>query len=213
MISVIVLYTLIPATASLLGASLGTLYHPKKRLLSALQHFVAGIVIAAVATELLPKVLQARFTVAIGFILGVIAMLALKAFEQRVKGLIWAGCIDLFIDGLLIAVSFLAGFKSGILIAISLSFCAFFLTLTVMSTVRSAHVFWLALMLPLGGLIGGSVISQLPSVILLETIAFGVAALLYLGVEELLNDAHKTEDSIWISSTFFLGFFLVFLIQ
>ena len=32
---------------------------------------------------------------------------------------------------------------------------------------------------------------------------FGVAALLYLGVEELLGEAHKKEDNVWISATFF----------
>ncbi len=215
MISVgqITLFTLIPAAASLIGGLVGSCFQPKERLLSALQHFVAGIVIGAVCTDLLPKVLgsHSHLTVSIGFVIGVAFMLLSEKLIHS-RGVVTGACIDLLIDGLLIGIAFLAGMKSGALIAISLSFCAFFLSLAVISTTKSKKpLLLLASMLPIGGFVGGAVVSKLPPIILLETITFGVAALLYLGVEELLGEAHKREDTAWISATFFLGFFLVFI--
>ena len=222
----ITLFTLIPAAAALIGGSIGSLRIPRKNFVSALQHFVAGVLIAAVATELLPKILGEKnhLTIAIGFVIGVIAMLLIEAWAHRLMqkkgaGLITGACIDLFVDGLLIGVSFLAGLRSGLVIALSLSFCAFFLSMTVMTTLKGRGIsrllplLLIAAMLPLGGFIGGAVVSKLPHIILLETISFGVAALLYLGIEELLGEAHKREDNVWISATFFLGFFVVFIFQ
>ncbi|MCP5470239.1 MAG: hypothetical protein H7A36_07045, partial [Chlamydiales bacterium] len=221
----ITLYSLIPFFAALLGSFIGALYLPQQKIVSALQHFVAGVLIAAVSTELLPKVLNhtSHLTVSLGFVIGVIFMLVVEEFahsiaKKRVGGLITGASVDLFVDGFLIGISFLAGAQSGLTIALSLSLCAFFLSLTVSNALkqrglnRFLPLLFIACMLPLGAFLGGAFALKLPPIILLETITFGVAALLYLGIEELLAEAHKKEESVWISATFFLGFFIVFVL-
>lgn len=235
MVALIVLYTLIPAALALIGGFVASLYVPKPKLVSTLQHFVAGVVFAAVAVELLPKIIGkgSPWTIALGFAIGVVVMLLVHELAHFLAkkegkgslpfGLIAGGAIDLFIDGVLIGVAFLAGMESGILIAISLSLCAFFLNLTISSTLtqkgakRSVQFFTIvciAAMLPLGAWIGASVLAQLPASILIETIAFGVAALLYLGVEELLAEAHGGEhDTAYTSAAFFLGFLVILLFK
>ncbi len=228
------LYALIPMGVAILGGLLASFYIPKPKVVGALQHFVAGIVIGAVAIELLPKILGHRpiWTIGIGFVIGVVVMILLHELahylidrqgKQRVPyGLVAAVGIDFLIDGILIGVAFLAGSASGIVIAASLSLCAFFLNLTVSTSLTKRKVGvglqWLiivgiAIMLPIGALIGSTVISQFPPVILIETLAFGVAALLYLGVEELLAEAHEIKDTAWVSSAFFLGVLVILLIR
>ena len=180
--TLITLYGLIPMGVAIIGGLVASLYTPKPKLTGALQHFVAGIVIGAVAIELLPKILhQSSWTVGIGFVIGVALMVLLHEFSHFLArkqkkvglpyGLITAAAVDLLIDGILIGVAFLAGEASGILIAVSLSLCAFFLNLTVASTLTMRKVArgvqWLAIvgisvMLPIGALIGSSVIAQFP---------------------------------------------------
>lgn len=230
----IVLYSLIPAALALAGGLVASFYIPKPKLISGLQHFVAGVVIAAVSIELLPEIIKtgSGWTIGLGFIIGVAVMIGLHELAHAIAGkegkrgvpvgLIAGGAIDLLIDGILIGVSFLAGIESGILIAISLSLCAFFLNLTVSSTltrknigklVQLFFILFIAAMLPIGAFIGGVILSYFPSTILVETIAFGVAALLYLGVEELLSEAHEVHDTAWIQAAFFLGFLIIILFK
>ena len=219
----ITLYALIPMAISIVGGMIASAYVPKPKVLSAFQHFVAGIVIGAVSIELLPKVTEhpSPWTIGAGFIVGVVFMLVLQAVTQvftqnkSSTGLVIGSAIDLLIDGILIGVSFLAGKSSGIFIALSLSFCAFFLNLTVASTLTCSKgakwfvIIFIAAMLPIGAFLGSRIIAHLPPTILVETLAFGVAALLYLGIEELLAEGHKQKESLWISSTFFFGFLVI----
>ena len=44
-------------------------------------------------------------------------------------------------------------------------------------------------------------------------LAFGVAALLYLVTEELLVEAHETEDTPLATATFFAGFLALLLLE
>lgn len=222
-------FACIPMVAALFGGGLAHFYTPKAKSMSVLQHFVAGVLIGAVSIELLPKILKehASWSVGFGFALGVIVMslvhelahyLAKKDSNQMPFGLMAGGAIDFFIDGVLIGVSFLAGQMSGFIIALSLSLCAFVFAFTISSALKRkkcgnlTHCFSiliLAALFPLGALLGGGVIDRLPQTLLAEAIAFGVAALLYVGVEELLVEAHETHDTVWVSSAFFLGFLIV----
>jgi len=232
----VALYALIPAIFALIGSFLGSFFVPSKQLSSVIQHFVAGIVLAAVAVELLPKILPTKsvFDVGLGFIIGVIVMLAVEGFAHHIKhkdirkkiplSLIFAVAIDLFVDGLLIGVSFIAGKESGIWIAISLSSCAFFLTLSTATILSKKEVLYpirmfcfilFAVVLPIGALIGATIISHIPSQFFIETLAFGVAALLYLAIEELIVAAHedRKEEPVWVTATFFIGFLLILLLR
>jgi len=227
-------FALIPMIVALIGGGLASVYTFSKKVMSALQHFVAGIVVAAVATELLPKILNhgSPISIGIGFVLGAAVMLGVHEFAHYLAkkgstnklpmGLIIGSALDLFLDGLLIGVSFLAGMSGGILIAISLSFCAFFLVLALSSRLAKtefhkkhqyALIILITLLLPIGALVGSTIISHMPAQVMTETLAFGVAALLFLGIEELIAEAHKVHDNFWISGSFFLGFLVIVMFQ
>ncbi len=178
---------------------------------SATQHFAAGIVFAAVCRELLPKVMlyHQPLDLAIGFILGVIAMIAAGRITSK---MLPGVAIDLWIDGLLISVAFMAGEQTGILIAIALAIEALFLGLSIASSCTLMQSIGIALMLPFGLICGMQTVPRLPEAFFIGTLAFGIAALLYLVTEELLTEAHEIPDRPWITSLFFAGFLLILLI-
>lgn len=228
----VTLYTLIPFIVMIAGGILASLYVPFPKVSRISQHFVAGIVFAAVAIELIPEIShKSPLTVSIGFAIGALFMLCLQGFSSYMEkgeeegesisyGMLFAVGVDLFVDGLLIGVSFLAGKNTGILIAISLSLCALFLAITTATSLDKkglrffSVLFWivlLGLMLPIGGFVGGSILHYFQASILTETIAFGVAALLFLAAEELLVDAHEVKDSPWLTAPFFVGFLVILL--
>ncbi|MGA8163496.1 MAG: hypothetical protein WB791_00535 [Waddliaceae bacterium] len=228
----ILLYTLIPLSFAIMGGIIGFLYRPKPKAFSSLQHFTAGVIIASVSVELLPKLLgdHAPWLIAEGFVVGVVLMLLLERFSQSLSkaegkeglpvGLIVGTSIDLLIDGILIGIAFFASQLGGLLIAVSLSFCAFVLNLTVSSTlgqkksalaIQLLTLFFIPFMLPIGALLGWRVVAQFPPSVLIGIIAFSVAALLFVGIEELLAEAHETKDTLWVSASFFLGFLIILL--
>ncbi|WP_115710441.1 ZIP family metal transporter [Legionella sainthelensi] len=231
----IILYSLMPAALMLIGGGVASIYQPGNQITSATQHFAAGVVFAAVAKELLPKIGAYHDFVAliVGFSLGIIGMLYLKwltsrleDLEQQTKGISWglltAVGIDLLVDGLLIGVSFLAGEKGGVLIALALSIEIFFLGLSTTSTlgVRQVNVpirllatFILAILIPIGAGLGAGLLIHLPQTVTNVILSFGVAALLYLVIEELLIEAHKVRETPSITLCFFVGFLLILLLE
>ncbi len=60
-------------------------------------------------------------------------------------------------------------------------------------------------MVPVGSLLAGP-ISNASDFFQTAAYAFGLIALLYLAVEELMVEAHETEDTPWITAMFFVGF-------
>lgn len=83
----VILYVLFPVGAMLVGANVAAIRVPGPRLGSAIQHFAAGMVFAAVAIEFLPDVVSKRAPVAtvIGFTAGVALMLAVQEFSRRAE--------------------------------------------------------------------------------------------------------------------------------
>lgn len=232
----IAIYSLLPALGMILGGAIASVYLPSNKLTSATQHFAAGVVFAAVAKELLPKLGADNQPIAllIGFLLGVVSMLLLKEVSNRLTesekttgvslGLVTAVGIDLLIDGILIGVAFLAGTKGGLLVAIALTLEILFLGLSTTATLGSRSVsirtkflltLVLALLIPVGSVLGAVLLSNLPIVITDGILAFGVAALLYLVTEELLIEAHEHEikETPFITASFFVGFLCILLLE
>lgn len=227
-----ILFALIPAIFLLIGAAIASLFTPSKMIKSLVQHFASGVVFAVVAVELIPHMLtgEATWTISFGFILGVGLVLGLHSFAHKIREKKWrtklplsmtsAIGIDLFLDGLLIGLAFLAGQSSGAFVAISLSACAFFLAFALMGKLKRLHFIpkWglmiaLALLLPLGAAFGELFVMALPAEWFYEALAFGIAALLYLALEELFLDAHEEVHGGWICSGFFLGFLAILLMK
>ena len=227
----IIQYSLLAAAVLLLGAGIGYFLKMNSKSISLMQHFTAGVVFAAVATEILPKILEVHspMHIAIGFSLGVILMVLIKTLTGRIEtsnqfswGLLVGIGIDLFIDGLLIAIAFLSGEKTGQLMALALVLEVAFLALSLSTDLiqkKTTLLFRIgvfgafSLLLPLGTGSGILILSLLPSAFFTEALSFGAAALLYLVTEELLVEAHETKDTPLITSSFFLGFLIIFLFK
>jgi zinc transporter, ZIP family len=230
-----VLYSLIPAATVFIGGLTATIKTPAKSVSSFTQHFASGVVFAAVALELLPKLSETKelWPLTLGFVLGVGLMLLIKQLtgghshdNEKSQGIPWnlliAVAIDLFIDGLLIGIAFVAGEKGGILVTIALGIEILFLSLSLIAStkqrqIRFSHNFIIliimAFLIVLGSFVGSAVISHAGPLMLEAILAFGVAALLYLVTEELLEEAHEIADTPIITSAFFAGFLIIYIIN
>jgi ZIP family zinc transporter len=220
------IYILVPIAAALIGASASILLRPKPSVISAIQHFAAGVVFAAAAGEILPDLLHqnAVWPTAIGGAIGVALMSVVKKMEEKATGasaFLTAIGIDLFIDGLVLGIGFVAGVKAGLLLTFALGIEILFLGFTVAVKLKkgggtSGRVLGimaaLALLLPLGASFSIP-IGMMPAPILTGCFAFGLIALLYLVTEELLVDAHEKTDSPLITAMFFVGFLLLLLVE
>ena len=219
-------FTLIPVMAVLIGSLIAVARRPSDAFVSAMQHLAAGVVFGAAAAEILPQVMHQASPTAtfVGGAVGIGVMLLLKSMEERFKGpvaMLGAIGIDIFIDGLVLGLAFVAGSRAGILLTIALTLEVLFLGLTLVTelgeTVRSrgrivAISAGIALMLPLGAAVATPV-ALLPSVYIAGFLSFGLMALLYLVTEELLVEAHEKPDTPLISSMFFFGFLGLLLIE
>jgi ZIP family zinc transporter len=212
-------FTLIPLAAVLVGSIIAVTRRPGEAIVSGTQHLAAGVVFAAAATEILPQVMHEGSPIAtfLGGAVGVALMLSLKAIEGRAKGpiaMLGAVAVDIFIDGLVLGLTFIAGARAGLLLTIALTLEVLFLGLTVTAelgeTVKSkarivAITIGIALLLPLGAMLA-TPIALFPPVVVSGFLSFGLMALLYLVTEELLVEAHEKPDSPLISAMFFVGF-------
>ncbi|MBL8772225.1 MAG: transporter [Phenylobacterium sp.] len=217
-----VAFTLAPAAMALIGAGVTAWRRPGPLAVSGIQHFAAGVVFAAAAGEILPdlKHAGAALPVLIGGAVGVLAMMGIEYLETRAKGsvgLMVAVGVDLFIDGLVLGLAFVAGQTQGLLLTIALTLEVLFLGLTVSLAIGGG---WrravgttalLTLLLPAGAL-AAAPLGQLPAPMLTAFLAFGLVALLYLVTEELLVEAHEVPDRPWTAALFFAGFLLLLLL-
>ncbi len=228
------LYALLPATAMFAGGIAATLRAPKPSIRSGVLHLAAGVVFSVVGIELLPDVLHrhAPFEAVIGFILGIVLMFSIKEWTRRLAsprhastdklpmGLIVGIGVDILIDGLLLGIGFAAGAKQGTLLALALA--GEFVSLGLATATELGQsgmaknkamtlLTGLALLVVVGGFIGGVFLPGLASNLMELVLSFGVAALLFLVTEELLNEAHEQAETPLLTSMFFVGF-LVFMV-
>lgn len=222
----VLIYTTIPVAIAILGSGFAAFRPPGSKLKSFVQHFAAGVVFAAAAVELLPDEIHAQSPVGliIGSTLGVAVMLTIKWLSEKTKesiSLITTVGVDVLIDGFVLGIGFAVGEKQGLLLTFALSIELLFLGLSVSATLNQINMSrkrivtttaGLALLLPLGAVMG-TLLKGLSSSILAIFFAFGLVALLYLVTEELLVEAHEVEDNPLITAVFFVGFFLLILVD
>ena len=156
-----------------------------------MQHLAADVVFGAAAVEILPQVMHEASPIAtfLGGAIGIAVMLLLKSMEERLKGpaaMLGAVGIDIFIDGLVLGLAFVAGARAGILLTIALTLEVLFLGLTLVTelggTVRSrrrivAIAAGVALMVPLGAA-AATPVALLSPVLIAGFLSFGLMALL-----------------------------------
>jgi ZIP family zinc transporter len=224
-----------PALVALCGGVLASVWTPSQQTRSQIQHFAAGVVLAALAVELLPEIEREhapRLVLAGSFALGSLFMYALKLWTLRLEtqtekaghtnvastGLLLATFIDVATDGFIIGAGFAVGGATGAILAIGLSVELLFLGLALNSNATKG---WR--IIAISGALGVTVLvfSVLGSVLLAGashaviggTLAFSAAALLYLVTEELLMEAHEVEEEPISTLVLFAGFLAFWSIQ
>ena len=225
-------YLALPAAGLLIGGAIGAWRTLPKLWQSAVQHFAAGVVFAAIASEIIPDVLHAGTpgTAIAGFLVGVALMFCLKVFANRLEerdsvaaayplGFLTAVAVDCVVDGVVVGAGFANGLRQGLLISGSLALEMLFLGLATAATIKAGGGRWTGIMgvcIGLGALLVGSALIGLfllagqPPAVLTSFLAFGSAALLYLVTEELLVRAHDLGETHAVTALFFLGFLVVF---
>lgn len=225
----------IPALVALAGGVLAAVWTPNHQARSLIQHFAAGVVLAALAVELLPEIEREHapsLVLIASFALGSFFMYGIKLWTMRMEhqatlsgaaagmgsGLLLATFIDVATDGFIIGAGFAAGGQTGTILALGLSVELLFLGLALASSATSGRR-----IIALSGALGVTVLvfAVLGSVLLTGashaviggTLAFSAAALLYLVTEELLIEAHEVEEKPVATLVLFGGFLAFWSIQ
>jgi zinc transporter, ZIP family len=225
-------YILIVAGVGLTGGVLAAFWSPGLVARSAVQHFAAGAVIAAVAGEVVPEVKRIGSPAGVlgGFAAGGLAMIGLKwlvrKFERKEKskgkipvGLAAAAATDTAIDGAIIGAGFATGRHIGGVLAVVLAAELFFLTLSVGAEFhRGKSKRWtgiavtsgIAVLLILGFLAEQLLLKNASETTVAIVLSFGAAALIYLVAEELLVESIQAEESLFSTAMLFAGFLALF---
>ncbi len=202
---------------------------------SLIQHFAAGVVLAALAVELLPDIGREHapgLVLAGAFALGSLFMYGLKLWTARLEhqasaagtagglgtGLLLATFIDVATDGFIIGAGFAAGGETGTILALGLSVELLFLGLALASEATAG---WRIITISgaLGAtvlvfsLIGNYLLTGASHAVIGGALAFSAAALLYLVTEELLMEAHEVEEKPISTLVLFSGFLVFWSIQ
>ena len=221
----------VPVLTATAGGVAAAYRPPPAKLRSGVQHFAAGLVFAAAATELVPDLSHEhhRIAIVVGFALGLAVMLAVEFLPARLLGptgvdspasALTAIGIDVFIDGLLIGIGFARGGHAGVLLtaalAVELAFLGLAIAVALQAAGRShativATSFALSLLVAVGGIVGATAFAHLSGATLTATLAFGTVALLFLVTEELLAEAHERPDTPMLTAMFFIGFLAILL--
>lgn len=225
----------IPAVVALGGGVMAAVWSPSHQARSLIQHFAAGVVLAALAVELLPEIGRehAPGPILIGaFALGSLFMYGLKLWTLRLehqaaaagggngldKGLLLATFIDVAMDGFIIGAGFAAGGETGTILALGLSVELLFLGLALTSDATAG---WrivaisgaLGATVMLFAVLGNMLLTGASHTVIGGALAFSAAALLYLVTEELLMEAHTVEEKPVSTLVLFAGFLIFWSIQ
>lgn len=225
---------LIPAAVASFGGILALFWNPSHNARSLIQHFAAGVVLAALAVEVLPELGREHapaWVLISSFSVGGILMYLMKLWSISLEnkeaniegntfnyGLIAATFIDVAVDGFIIGAGFAASSNTGLILALGLSVELLFLGLALVSdTIKGWRVLLMTLLLAsvvlTCTLLGNYLLADASTSVISAILAFGVAALLYLVTDELLIEAHVVEEKPSSTLWLFAGFLVFWSIQ
>ncbi|WOP14767.1 zinc permease [Ottowia sp. SB7-C50] len=230
------MYMAVPALVALGGGVLALVWNPSHQARSLVQHFAAGVVLAALAVELLPEISREHAPPAVliaCFALGSLFMYGLKLWTEHMehqdalrggsavalpRGLLAATLIDIAVDGFIIGASFSTGGSTGPILAVGLSVELLFLGLALASEqLRGWRIVALCAVLGaevlLFALLGNWLLAGASHAVIGGALAFSAAALLYLVTEELLMEAHTVSERPISTLVLFAGFLAFWTIQ
>lgn len=226
----------VPAVVALGGGILALLWHPGRETRSLIQHFAAGVVLAALAVELLPEIGREHapgMVLVVSFAIGSFFMFGLKVWTKRIEehaggqeatlcgvpsGLLVATFLDVAMDGFIIGAGFAAGGTTGPILALGLSVELLFLGLALASDLARG---WRIVVVSAGlgftvflfALLGSILLAGASHAMIGGVLAFSAAALLYLVTEELLMEAHQVPERPISTLVLFAGFLAFWSIQ
>ena len=225
------LLVLFPIVAGIIGSFVAVRRTPPDSLVAGVQHLAAGVVMAAVAVEVLPDLRERGplWLVVIGFSCGVALLVILGRFEGDepeagavpVSFLVVLG-VDLFIDGLLVGAGAVVSTGTAIVVTIALTLEVLFLgvatslQLTAAGVARTRAALMtssLTVLIGIGAVLGALVLPRAGQASLTVVLALAAAALLWLVVEELLVEAHETPHRPWMAVMFFVGFLTIYCLE
>ena len=220
-----IVWIVVPAIAVLIPGLLTLFMRPGPRLTSAMQHLAAGLIMAAVTVELVPETLKdvdSTWPAIAGYVAGLVMVFAIRQLSRQMDedspgGLLATVFIDVTLDGFLVGIALVSIAGTGVAILVgSLSVEVAFLVMATIGSLLSRRwerrrvilvVAAMSIATLCGGLLGFIGAGALPPAMLSAATAFGIAALVYLVVEELLVEAHKgNADTTLGSLMFFVGF-------
>jgi ZIP family zinc transporter len=226
------LLVVFPIVAGIVGSLIAVRTTPPAALVSGVQHLAAGVVMAAVAVEVLPDLRERGHLglVVVGFCCGVALLVLLQRFEgaePEVGGVVPTSFlvvlgIDLFVDGLLVGAGAVLSTGTAIVLTIALTLEVLFLGVatslqltTAGVTRRRAAVITgsLTLLIAVGAILGALVLPRAGAGTLTVVLALAAAALLWLVVEELLVEAHESPHKPWMAVMFFAGFLTIYCLE
>ena len=231
------LIMLIPALVAVAGGFLSLVWHPSHQMRSLIQHFAAGVVLAALTVELLPEIGREHaqpWVLIAAFAAGSLFMFGMKLLTDKLEagshaagqeaktalpiGLLVATLIDIATDGFIIGAGFASGGETGLILALGLSVELLFLGLALMSdALRGWKMIALTCLLGVEvfafAVLGKWLLAGVSHDVLGAVLAASAAALLYLVTEELLMEAHEVEEKNYAVLVLFAGFLTFWSIQ
>ena len=228
------LFSLLPFAGNFLGGMLAELTNPSKRALSMALHAAAGILIAVVGIELMPKALDATlpWIIILAFIAGGAFSILLDRFVTGIQSKFGEGsenvgpwmiylavCVDLFSDGLMIGAG--STISSGLALILALgqvggdlpegfATIASFKEKGLTRGKRFLASIGFALPLFLGTSIGYWLVRGRPEIVKLALLSFTAAILAKAAVEEVIGEAHEQGEDTYFQTMSFIGGFALF---
>ena len=223
---------LMPAMGNLLGGVLAEAVETTPRMLSRALHAASGIVVAVVATELMPRALGGAapaWALVLGLCLGGAFYILLDWAVDRLSGgddraagawMVYAAvAIDLFSDGLMVGVGAVVSLSLALVLAagqVTADLPEGFATIANFKDKGLSRARRLALSasfsLPClaGATIGYWLLRAQSEALQLSALAFTAGILLIAAVEDLLREAHGAAADTRLSAAFFIGGFALF---
>lgn len=225
----VLLFCLFPVATIFTAGLLVFVVKPKPRFVHVIQAFAAGVLLAGIATELMPRLNfhQHPALLTIAFFAGLALMLGLNKLNPGCCGggnphkplapFITAFALEFFINGILIALAGVVSLLAGMLVGISMAICCFVCGTAVAVRLHEkqygarAHalvMLSLALLPIIGGVLSLLLLIHLPGTVISAILAFGVSVLLYIASADLLLSALK-ENGSFVKIAFFCGFIVI----
>ncbi|MEQ8483923.1 MAG: peptidoglycan-binding protein [Pseudomonadales bacterium] len=227
---VVLLLAALPAIGNFAGGALAELRPPTARHLNFALHAAAGIVLAVVAVELMPRALERlpAWMIGLGFAGGGLLYVALDALVTRLQSdqagtgawmIYGAVAVDLFTDGLLIGAGSSVNLGLGLVLAVGQVMADLPEGYAVIANLRERGIprrqrIWLsaAFLLPA---LGAATVAYLllrgqPSEWQLSVLMVGAGLLTVAAIEDMIGEAHEGHEDERRSLVALVGGFVLF---